>query len=148
MTDVPAWDSIDDRFPRLYWRLDAAAWDAFSRFGMVHDLEIDEVLFQEGGPSISLVLVMDGELAITRGGEEIARVGKNYSIGEMGLLLDQPRAGSVRATMPSKVLELGREDILRMQEEAPVWSTRLYRVLAECLAEYLQAVAGRQDDAS
>jgi CRP-like cAMP-binding protein len=132
------WKSLDDRFPRLYWRLDEAAWKAFQRFGVVHELEVDQIIFTEGGPSISLVLVMEGELAVERGGDELARIGPNHSVGEMGLLLDMPRAGTVRAAKPSRVLELGREDILRMQHEEPIWSTRLYRVLAECLADYLQ----------
>ena len=139
-----AWQTIDDRFPRLYWRLDDAAWAAFATFGMVHELGDGEIIFQEGGSSISLVLVMEGELAIVRGGAEIARVGANYSVGEMGLLLDLPRAGTVQAAGSAKVLELGREDILRMQEEAPVWSTRLYRVLAECLADYLHRCGSKK----
>lgn len=141
MTDTSGWKAIDDRFPRLYWRLDDAAWEAFARFGIVQDLDAGQVVFAEGGPSISLVLVIKGELEVVVGGKQVARVGENYSVGEMGLLLDMPRAGTVAATKPSKVLELGREDILRMQEEAPVWSTRLYRVLAECLAEYLRDAA-------
>lgn len=137
------WSPIDDRFPRLYWRLDDAAWEAFQRFGLVHELSDGDTLFTEGGPSISLVLVMEGEVSIERGGKTIARVGENYSVGEMGLLLDMPRAGTVKAAGAAKVLELGREDILRMQNEAPVWSTRLYRVLAECLADYLHRSASR-----
>lgn len=141
MTESKDWKPVDDRFPRLYWRLDTAAWDAFAQFGIVQELDEGQVVFAEGGPSISLVLVMKGELAITVNGKEIARIGENYSVGEMGLLLDMPRAGTVSAVKPSKVLELGREDILRMQDEAPVWSTRLYRVLAECLAEYLRDAA-------
>ena len=115
--------SLDDRFPRLYWRLDDEAWEAFERFGMVHELSPGEVIVSEGGPSISLVLVRKGEVAIERGGEEIARVAENYSVGEMGLLLDLPRAGTVKAAVPSTVVELTREDLLRMQEQQPVWST-------------------------
>ena len=133
--------TIDDRFPRLYWRLDQEAWRAFSRFGTVHDLKAGEVLFLEGNPSISLFLVMDGELEVVRGDQLLAHVGANFSVGEMGMLLDRPRGGTARARKPSRVLELGREDIHRMQEQDPVWSTRLYRVMAECLAEYLQAAA-------
>jgi CRP-like cAMP-binding protein len=137
-----SWQPIDDRFPRLYWRLDDAAWQAFQSFGMARDVADGEVIFMEGGPSISLVLVIQGELMVSRGDQEIARVAENYSVGEMGLLLDMPRGGTVTASRPSKILELTREDILRMQQEAPIWSTRLYRVLAECLADYLHRCSG------
>jgi CRP-like cAMP-binding protein len=134
---------LDDRFPRLHWRLDDAAWTAFERFGVVRDVAAGETVFEEGRPSVSFFLVREGELAVVHGKQELARVGPNTSVGEMGMLLDLPRAGTVRAVAPSRVLELGREDVNRMQEEAPLWSTRLYRVLAECLAQYLHDAAGR-----
>ena len=36
-----------------------------------------------------------------------------------------------------RLLELTRQGLLEMLEEAPLWAARLYRVLAESLAEYL-----------
>ncbi len=137
MNDPENASGIDDRYPRLHWRLDPPTWSAFRRFGVTQDVEAGHVVFSEGTPSISLVLVAEGELVISRAGRELARVGENYSVGEMGLLLDMPRAATATASRPTKVLELSRADLLRMQEEAPLVSTRLYRVLAECLADYL-----------
>ena len=147
MTQAPDWQSIDDRFPRLYWRLDAAAFEAFGRFGTVHDVEAGETVFDEGTSSFSLFLVLEGEIVLSHDGKPLAKVGKNFSFGEMGMLLDKPRGGTAEATVPSKLLELTRADIQLMQEKDPIWSTRLYRVLAECLAEYLQqAVQGGSSD--
>ena len=141
MTQPPDWHSIDDRFPRLYWRLDEAAYEAFGRFGTIHEVEAGETIFDEGTSSFSLFLVLDGEVALSHDGKPIAKVGKNFSFGEMGMLLDRPRGGTAEATEVSRLLELTRADIQLMQEQEPIWSTRLYRVLAECLAEYLQQAA-------
>jgi len=141
----PEWHAIDDRFPRLYWRLDEAAFEAFGRFGTIHDLQPGETIFDEGQPSFSLYLVLDGEVALSHRGKEIAKVGQNFSFGEMGLLLDEPRAGTAEAVKETRLLELTRADIQTMQENDPIWSTRLYRVLAECLAEYLQKAARKSD---
>ena len=141
MTQSPDWQPIDDRFPRLYWRLDEAAFQAFGRFGTEHDLEAGETVFDEGTASFSLFLVLEGEVALSVKGKPIAKVGQNFSFGEMGMLLDTPRGGTAEATMKTRLLELTRADIQLMQEKDPVWSTRLYRVLAECLAEYLQKAA-------
>ena len=146
MTQAPDWHSIDDRFPRLYWRLDEAAFEAFGRFGTLHEIEAGETVFDEGTSSFSLFLVLDGEIALSHQGKPIAKVGKNFSFGEMGMLLDKPRGGTAEATVPSRLLELTRADIQLMQEKEPIWSTRLYRVLAECLAEYLQKSAGGSAD--
>ncbi len=141
MTQAPDPQTMDDRFPRLYWRLDEAAYQAFGRFGTIHDVEAGEAIFDEGTTSFSLFLVLDGEVAISHEGNLLATIGRNFSFGEMGMLLDKPRGGTAAATRPSKLLELTRADIQRMQEKDPIWSTRLYRVLAECLAEYLQKTA-------
>ena len=141
MSHPPAWKPIDDRFPRLHWRLDEAAYEAFGRFGTEHEVAAGETIFPEGSPSMSLFLVLEGEVSLSVKGEEIGRVGQNFSFGEMGLLLDVPRGGSAEAVTPCRLLELSRADLQLMQEQEPVWSTRLYRVLAECLAEYLQKVA-------
>ena len=147
MTQAPDWQPIDDRFPRLYWRLDAAAFEAFGRFGTVHEVEAGETVFDEGTSSFSLFLVLEGEIVLSHDGKPLAKVGKNFSFGEMGMLLDKPRGGTAEANIPSKLLELTRADIQLMQEKDPIWSTRLYRVLAECLAEYLQqAVQGGSSD--
>ena len=138
------WSTLDDRFPRLYWRLDDEAYEAFGRYGTELDVAEGEVLFKQGMPSISFYLVLDGEVKLQVGGEEIGRIGSHFSIGEMGLLLDTPRGGTATATRPSRLLELTRADMQLMQEKEPIWSTRLYRVMAECLAEYLRKVAQNQ----
>ena len=138
MSESPPWKPIDDRFPRLHWRLDDAAWEAFGRFGTTYDVAEGETVFPEGTSSISLYLVLKGEVAIEHAGEEVARIGEGFSFGEMGMLLDSPRAAAAKAVKPTRLLELSRADIQTMQEQDPIWSTRLYRVLAECLAEYLQ----------
>jgi CRP-like cAMP-binding protein len=128
-------------YPRLHWSLDEAAHHALSRFGVVHELTAGEEIFQQGGRPEALYLVLDGVVSIVREGEELARVGANHSFGEMGLLLAKPRSADARAESDARVLELSRADIDRMLEKDPAWAARLYRVLAECLAEYLDLSA-------
>ena len=136
------WSAGYDRFPRLHWVLDEQAYEAFARYGVLHELTAGEGVFEAGRPSPALYLVVHGEVKIHQGDEEIARVGPNHSFGEMGLLLDHPRSASASAATESRVLELSREDLARMMEQEPIWAARLYRVLSECLAEYLQKAAG------
>lgn len=135
------WASGHDRFPRLHWVLDEKAFNAFSQFGIVHELTEGETIFEADRPSTALYVVVNGEIRIERDGNEIARIGPNHSFGEMGLLLDTPRSAGAVAAIESRVLELSREDLHKMQEESPTWAARLYRVLAECLAEYLHRSA-------
>jgi CRP-like cAMP-binding protein len=136
--------ALDDRFPRLFWRLDDAAHEAFGRYGKTRDVPAGHVILREGDPSISFFLVLDGEVSVSIGATEITRVGKNHSLGEMGMLLDVPRSGTATAAVPSRLLEISRADIQAMLEAEPVWAARLYRVIAECLAEYLRAASAER----
>lgn len=138
------WAHGHDRFPRLHWVLDEKAFSAFSQYGVIHELTSGEVVFEEDRPSYGLYIVVNGEVLIHKGEAEVARVGPNHSFGEMGLLLDTPRSAGAKAAVDSRVLEMSREDLHRMLEESPIWAARLYRVLAECLAEYLHRSAEKQ----
>lgn len=141
---TPTHLTLDDRFPRLFWRLDAAAHEAFARYGRIRQVPPGRAILREGEPSIAFYLVLEGEVLVAAGGKEIGRVGPNHSLGEMGMLLDVPRAGTATAASPTRLLEITRADIQAMQEKEPVWAARLYRVMAECLAEYLRTVAQQQ----
>lgn len=131
------WAQGHDRFPRLHWVLDEKAFTAFSQFGVIHELTANEMVFEQEHPSFALYIVVNGEIIIHRGETEVARIGPNHSFGEMGLLLDTPRSAGAKAAVESRVLEISREDLHKMLEQSPIWAARLYRVLAECLAEYL-----------
>ena len=140
------WEPGNDRFPRLHWVLDDKAIKAFSHFGVIHELTEGEPVFQHDKPSHALYLVINGEVVISRSGNEIMRATPNHSFGEMGLILNTPRSADAHAAVDSRVLELSREDLGRMMEEDPIWAARLYRVLAECLAEYLHKAAEKQEE--
>ena len=136
------WKDGHDDMPRLHWELDEEAYDAFGRFGVVNEISQGEYVFEQNHTSDALYLLLEGEIGIMRDGREIARVVKNQSFGEMGLLLSRYRSADALALTEGRVLELTRRDIEKMFEEDPVWAARLYRVLAECLAEYLSASSG------
>lgn len=141
------WHEGLDRFPHLRWRLDGEAFAAFRRFGEERTFPPGGLVFEEEAPSFSIFLVMKGEVAIERGGVEVARVPTNHSFGELGLLRDAPRSGAARAVGEVRLLELSRQGLHRMLEESPLWAARLYRVLAESLAEYLHRSQPSADDA-
>lgn len=135
------WEKGYGRLPRMQWSLEDPALEAYQRFGVVHELTEGEDVFEQGRHSDALYLVLEGEVALLKDGAEIARLGKSISFGEMGLLLGRPRGAAARAFTDSRVLELAQSDIDQMLEDEPIWAARLYRVLAECLAEYLALAA-------
>ncbi|MBU1536804.1 PilT/PilU family type 4a pilus ATPase, partial [Myxococcota bacterium] len=68
-------------------------------------LEAGEKLMEKGGPSDSFYLVCRGEVSvISEAGADrgvMASIGVNESIGEMGVLLNQPRSATVIASCPT-----------------------------------------------
>jgi CRP-like cAMP-binding protein len=130
----------EGEYPRLRWELDESAFAAFGRYGVVDMLTRGQAVFEKGDPSDSLFLVLEGAVAIVRDGVQIGVVSANHSFGEMGLLLGHPRSADAKSMTDGRVLEMSRKDIDRMIEKEPVWAARLFKVLAECLAQYLQRV--------
>lgn len=126
-----------ERLPRFLWTEEDPAYETFQAYGLLNELTEGENVFEQGTTAHSLYLVIEGELAVLVDGKEVARLASHLSFGEMGLLLHQPRTATVRAMADSTVLELTQVDIDRMVEEEPARAAHLYRVLAECLAQYL-----------
>lgn len=75
---------------------------------------------REGEPGDRFYAIVDGEVRVTAGGREIARLGPGGYVGEIALLRDVPRQASVTAVTDTRLLALDREPFL----EAVTGSTR------------------------
>jgi CRP-like cAMP-binding protein len=74
-------------------------------------LAAGEAVYAEGEVSSTVLVLVDGELEIDRGGVVMIRHTMPGSfIGEIGALLDQPRSATVTASLPSVVREIGDPD--------------------------------------
>jgi CRP-like cAMP-binding protein len=67
-----------------------------------------EAVYREGDVSSTVVVLVDGELEIERGGVIVNRHHMPGSfVGETGALLSQPRSATVTASLPSVIREIG-----------------------------------------
>jgi CRP-like cAMP-binding protein len=128
---------------RMSWELEDPAFAAFQRYGAVVKAPKGKTIFKKGEPSDSLFLVLEGSVSVERDGKVLGVIPMTNSFGEMGLLLGVRRSGDAIAAADSRLLELTRRDLDRMLEEEPAWAARLFKVLAECLAEYLHRAVVR-----
>jgi uncharacterized protein YhbP (UPF0306 family) len=73
----------------------------------------DEVIARAGGPANKFFIVVDGEVEVRREAEgapeTVTTVGPGELFGEMSVLVDKPRAASVRAIKPTTLLTLDAE---------------------------------------
>ena len=67
----------------------------------------DDVLWQAGDPGDEFVVVLSGELSVWRGADDsevVARLGPGECLGEIALLLDEPRSAAVSCSRPCRLL--------------------------------------------
>jgi twitching motility protein PilT len=106
--------------------------------------EPEEVVLRQGDASNSFLVLLEGEAAVRvqSGGREpveIGRVPKPASIGEIGLLLDQPRTATVVAAGELTALRFSARVFHQMFQQVPNFGVGL----AAGLAYRLEQVSGR-----
>jgi CRP/FNR family cyclic AMP-dependent transcriptional regulator len=91
-----------------------------------------DLLFVEGGKDGRLLILIEGEVAVTRGGVEVNVTSEPGAIlGEVSVLLDIPHTASVTATTPLRVRVA--EDGVRFLQQHQDVAYQLARLLAQRL---------------
>jgi CRP-like cAMP-binding protein len=88
-----------------------------------------ETIFTDVDPEGRLYVVVDGAVEISRGGIVIQRVTRGQAFGIFGLLGVAADA-TVRATEPSHLLVLAREDFIEAISDNPAFAVACLRGLA------------------
>lgn len=92
----------------------------------------DEALLTEGGAGGRLYVLVEGEVRVTRGGTEVARIHTPGALfGEMSVLLDIPHSASVVAVTPVRARV--SEDAMGFIEATPAIAIHTARTLAQRL---------------
>jgi CRP-like cAMP-binding protein len=86
------------------------------------DLDADQMLFRAGEPADAVYVVRSGQIAMftdTRGKAVhlVARIGPAEMFGIVGTLGGSQRVSSARAVLPTRLLRLGRADLLGLLQE-------------------------------
>ena len=70
-------------------------------------------LFQQGFSAQAVHLVLDGEVAVTVDGGEVARLGPGHVFGEMAMLTNRQRTGTLTAVRPTTIASMGESSVER-----------------------------------
>jgi thioredoxin reductase (NADPH) len=107
-----------DSDPRLFPVLTDAQLTRISRFGSPRSCDPGDVLLDVGARALSIFVVLRGQLEIlgVTGNEEqvVARVRAGQFTGEAGTIAGQPSLARIRTAVPSEVIEIGRDPLLKM----------------------------------
>ncbi len=94
-----------------------------------------ETVMREGEAGEEAYLVERGTLRVTRDGVMLARLGAGDWVGEMSLLLDEPRSATVAAVTDAQLRRVTRESFGRLLAADPVRTQELLRQLARRVRE-------------
>jgi CRP/FNR family cyclic AMP-dependent transcriptional regulator len=95
------------------------------------DAEAGAVLVEQGKPGTEAYIVVSGEAAFEMAGERKGTIGAGEPIGEMALIDNRPRVGTVRAVTAMKLLSLDAVAFRKMLDEMPKANRAIMSKLSE-----------------
>jgi CRP/FNR family cyclic AMP-dependent transcriptional regulator len=100
---------------------------------LTEDLEVDEgkVLTREGQSGSEFFVIIDGEVGVTKDGQEIRTLGSGDFFGEIALLEDTPRTATVIAKTSLRFFVLTRQAFRSMLAHQPELEQKVLSALEE-----------------
>ncbi len=98
-------------------------------------LDAGAVLFREGDAGAEMYVVLDGSVALSRDGRELATMGAGAYFGEMSLLTGAPRSATAIAESPVRLAVITQGNFDLLVRENPVLVRGLLEELARRLAD-------------
>ena len=83
------------------------------------DLVQGKELTVEGSPGREFMVIIDGEASVTKGGEEVNRLGAGDFFGEIALVRHEPRSATVTAETPIRVLVITDRSFRTLLDSSP-----------------------------
>jgi NTE family protein len=133
----------------FFRNLPADALDAIVGRLKLESYSPGEVVFRKGEPSGSMYLVRSGQVDVVLEGdmtphkdrEPLASLGPGSFVGELGLLLDEPRSATLLAATDSELLGLSRSDLTDLLNRYPEIALDLSRELGRRLVATNRRIA-------
>ncbi len=92
-------------------------------------------LIWEKTPADKAYLIVEGEVSVRKGGEEVARLGPGDVIGEMAIVGHKLRSASVISLTPLEVIHFTKESLESLLKEVPAFGDALRGTTTDRLGE-------------
>lgn len=108
--------------------------EALARIADEIDLSEGSVLTREGQPGREFFVLVEGEVEVTQGGDEIAQLRAGDWFGEIALLTKASRTATVTAASPVRVLVVTDRAFRQVLETTPSIAVKMLERVGERLA--------------
>ena len=125
-----------------------ADFQAAAGYFSISSIDKGEELFHEGDAGTFMCIIHVGSVSVQKlspDGQqvEIAVLRRGRALGEMAVLDGERRSASCIAASPCQLLNLGKDSLDKMLEEAPKVAAKIIRALAISLSKRLRMVDGQ-----
>ena len=93
-----------------------------------------KVLTKEGASAEEFFVVLDGTIAISRGGRHLRDLGPGDFFGELAMLGKVPRTATATASTPALLLVVGHREFTTLLAEHPKVQGKILRTIAAWIA--------------
>jgi CRP/FNR family cyclic AMP-dependent transcriptional regulator len=89
-----------------------------------------ELIFREGAPADSMYVLLEGRAEVSIGGHAVEIAEAGALLGELALIDHRPRAATVLAITPCKLLPVDEARFHQLIAETPRFATHVMQVMA------------------
>jgi PPM family protein phosphatase len=100
-----------------------------------------EALFHDGDPADALFILLSGQVNVEKDGTILTTLRGGQHFGEMALISNQERSATVRATAPSRVLTIRRDDFFELTQAEPEMAIKLLWRFVHHLSERVRGLS-------
>lgn len=109
------------------------------------EITAGETLFAAGDIGSSLFVVVDGDLGVFVGDQQVATLCAPAIVGEMAALDPEPRSATVKALTDGRLLEIGNALLQRYIDDNPVVGHAVIRLLCQRLRDANQRLVAEKN---
>lgn len=122
-----------------------------ARYFSINFVDEGEVVFNEGDMGTFMCLIIEGSVSVRKTNQdgemvELAKLGKDRTIGEMAVLDGERRSASCIAATDCTVLVLSKDSLEKMMLETPRIAAKVIRAIAIALSRRLRIADGKLVD--
>ena len=105
------------------------------------ELQKDEIIFQEGDLPDAMYMVINGQVRMTRAGEEVMVAGAKDVFGTWALFDDEPRVATATTLEGTRILRIDKEDFIDLLADYVAITQSILKTMVKRLRKLMTRIS-------